>query len=84
MAGLTRLQTGRLRVAGVPTLTALGTRPPGGAAVSGISLAALETLRAQAALQLEQYRDGAIRFELIPLDAAGEGRGLASLPLPSP
>src|SRR5438876_799654 len=27
---------------------------------------------------------GAIRFELIPLDAAGEGRGLASLPLPSP
>ena len=66
------------------TLTALGTRPPGGAAVSGISPAALETLRAQARLQLEQYRDGAIRFELIPLDAAGEGRGLASLPLPSP
>jgi len=84
VAGLTRLQTGRLRVAGVPTLTALGTRPPGGAAVSGISPAALETLRAQAALQLEQYRDGAIRFELIPLSAVGEGRGLASLPLPSP
>jgi len=48
------------------------------------SPAALETLRAQARLQLEQYRDGAIRHELIPLSAAGEGRGLASLPLPSP
>lgn len=83
VAGLTRLQTGRLRAAGVPTLTALGTRPLGGAAVAGISPAALETLRAQARLQLEQYRDGAIRYELIPL-SAGEGRGLASLPLPSP
>ena len=49
VAGLTRLQTGRLRVASVPTLTALGTRPPGGAAVSGISPAALET-RARSAL----------------------------------
>jgi len=83
VASIRRTDTRRLRDASIPTLTVLGTSS---AAARPRDLGALpfERLRNQARLQLEQYRDGVVRYELIPPDPQEQGRGLALLPAPSP
>ncbi|PYQ20798.1 MAG: nuclease [Acidobacteria bacterium] len=84
VANITRVQMARLREAGVGNVTALGHGGMDGSAVPGLRTAALEALRAQARLQIQQYADGAVRYELIAPDAAVQARGLAGLPSPSP
>lgn len=81
VANITRVQMGRLREAGVATVTALG---EGEGPIAGFRPAALDALRAQARLQIQQYRDGEIHYELIAPEPATEPRGLATLPAPSP
>ncbi|HVA86160.1 MAG TPA: TM0106 family RecB-like putative nuclease [Candidatus Saccharimonadales bacterium] len=83
VAGITGAQTGRLVAAGMPTLTALGIAPED-ATVPEINGRTLDRIRRQARLQLEQYADGVVRYELLPPDPAEPMRGLAMLPAPSP
>jgi predicted RecB family nuclease len=82
VASISRLQTKRLVAAEVPTLTALATLPSG-ERKKDLVPRTLDRLREQARLQQEQYRDGAVRYELIPPDKDEPGRGLAALPEPS-
>jgi uncharacterized protein len=79
VADLRREQEARLLGAGIPTLEALATRPL--PAVKGVGRATLARLAAQARLQLEQRRTGAVAWEALPVEP---GRGLAALPAPSP
>src|SRR5206468_2752742 len=67
--------------AGVPTLTALASSSSG-TAVPGVGPSAVERLRGQARLQLEQRRTGEVRYELT--EPVETGLGLAALPRPSP
>lgn len=83
VAGMTRAYTKKLTTAGLGTLTALG-RSPGGIGVAEMAQKPLDRLRNQARLQLEQYRDGRVRHELIEPDKDEPGKGLAALPQPSP
>lgn len=82
VANVTRTQTKRLVVGGIPTLTALAGLTAE-AHVPDIVDTTLDRLRQQACLQQEQYRDGRVRYELIPPDPAEPKRGLALLPEPS-
>jgi predicted RecB family nuclease len=84
VANISRVQMTRLREAGVATLTALGRAGANASPVAGVRSDALETLRAQARLQLQQYGDGVVRYELIPPEGAVHAGGLAALPAPSP
>jgi len=84
VANISRVQMARLREAGVSTVTALGRAGPAAPLVAGMRPAALETLRAQARLQLQQYADGLVRYELIPPEGTAHAGGLAALPAPSP
>ncbi len=83
VAGISRLQTKRLVAAEVPTLTALAALPAG-ERKKEIVPRTLDRLREQARLQQDQYRDGEVRYELIPPDQDEPGQGLAALPEPSP
>lgn len=83
VANIRRTDRRRLQDAALPTLTMLGRatsdeRPP------DLGVRPFDRLRNQARLQLEQYRDDVVRYELIPPDPEEPGRGLASLPVPSP
>lgn len=82
VANITRSQTKRLVLGGIPTLSALAATPDG-TRVEDIANAPLERLRHQARLQQQQYADGRIRYELIPPDPDEPARGLALLPEPS-
>jgi uncharacterized protein len=79
VAGMRRTQARRLVAAGMPTLTTLASSS--GSAVPGVGARALERLRGQARLQLDQRRTGEVHYELTqPVEA---GLGLAALPSPS-
>jgi uncharacterized protein len=84
VANISRVQMARLREAGVATLTALGRDGASVSPVAGMRPDALETLRAQARLQLQQYADGVVRYELIAPEGTAHAGGLAALPAPSP
>jgi RecB family nuclease, putative, TM0106 family len=83
VANIRRTDTRRLRDAAIPTLTTLGSASPD-RRPRDLGARPFDRLRNQARLQLEQYRDGEVRYELIPPDPEEPGRGLASLPAPSP
>jgi uncharacterized protein len=80
---MTRSYTRKLTDAGLGTLTALG-RSPDGTTVPDMAQRPLDRLRNQARLQLEQYRDGQTRYELVAPSPDEPGKGLAALPAPSP
>jgi uncharacterized protein len=80
VAGMRRGQIGRLREGGLPTLTTLGEAAVG-TKVKDVAPHSFETLRDQAALQLDARRTGNIGWHLIDADA---GRGWEMLPSPSP
>ncbi|MGD9797706.1 MAG: TM0106 family RecB-like putative nuclease [Acidimicrobiia bacterium] len=80
VAGVRRdmvVKLGRVGIASAADLAA----SPVGEAVAGMGLPTTDRLRLQARLQLEQRRDGRIRHELLEPEP---GRGLLSLPAPSP
>jgi uncharacterized protein len=81
VAGMRRGQARHLVPAGLPTLTALASSRSD-ATAAGVGPRALERLRRQARLQLEQQRTGEVRYELI--EPVEPGLGLAALPHPSP
>ena len=80
VAGLRRSDAERLIEHGWPTLTQLGSAPPG-VSVDGFRPPRLESLRRQAGLQLHHLRTGEHRFELMPDEPE---RGFHLLPEPSP
>jgi uncharacterized protein len=84
VANISRVQMARLREAGVATMTALARGGLDAPSVAGMRPAALATLRAQARLQLQQYADRVVRYELIPPEGTAHAGGLAALPAPSP
>ena len=57
---------------------------PAGSEVEHVRAAALDSLRAQARLQLASEQGGVIAWELIEPDADAPHRGLAALPAPAP
>ncbi|MGH3133400.1 MAG: TM0106 family RecB-like putative nuclease [Gaiellaceae bacterium] len=73
-------QIERLNVAGIATLEALG-ETPAGTAVAQMAPQTFESLRHQAALQLEARRTGTDRYDLLPPQ---QKRGLGLLPVPDP
>jgi uncharacterized protein len=79
VAGARRAQVVRLRDAGLPTLEALGQTPPG-TPVPQIAPHSFETLRDQAALQLDRRTSGELDWHRLDAEA---GRGFALLPRPS-
>lgn len=79
VADLRREQEARLEAAGIATMEALAERAP--ASVRGVGGATLARLVAQARLQVQQRRTGAVTWELLPREP---GRGLLALPAPSP
>ncbi|SDC56410.1 TM0106 family RecB-like putative nuclease [Paraburkholderia lycopersici] len=84
VAGITRVQVRKLVSAGVPTLEALATMPPG-ASVSNIADETLARLRSQAELQRHFRNTG--KRKVILLRKAKEDtrlRGFERLPEPSP
>lgn len=83
VANIRRTDARRLRDAAIPTLTTLGNASPD-MRPRDLGARPFDRLRNQARLQLEQYRDGEVRYELIPPDPEEAGRGLACLPAPSP
>jgi uncharacterized protein len=83
VAGMTRANTKALVAGSLPTLTQLG-QSPAGTPVKDVAPPALERLRNQARLQLEQYRDNEVRYELIAPDPEEPNTGLARLPEPCP
>lgn len=78
VASIRRGQIGRLTRAAVPTLTALGRRPPG--PVDKMAPSTLGALHQQARLQLEFRESGKHRYELLPPET---GHGFERLPPPS-
>ena len=83
VAGMRRLDTERLTIAGVSTLASLAVLEPD-QAIDGIGRPQLTRVREQARLQLHGRVTGELVYELIPPDAADTGRGLSALPEPSP
>lgn len=82
VAGMTRAYTKALVAGSLPTLTRLG-QSQAHTQVKDVAPPALERLRNQARLQLEQYRDNEVRYELIAPDPEEPNTGLARLPEPS-
>ncbi len=82
VAGARRDQRARLVAAGIATRAALAALPAG-REVDQVRAPVLEALRAQARLQVESERAGALAWELITPDADAPHRGLAGLPAPS-
>ena len=82
VAGMRRVDTERLTVAGVSTLAGLAVLEPD-RPVEDIGTAQLARLREQAQLQLEERTTGLRVFELVAPDPADPGHGLAALPEPS-
>jgi uncharacterized protein len=80
VAGMRRAQIGRLRDGGLPTLTALGEAAPG-MKLKDVAPHSFETLRDQAALQVDARLTGQLGWHLID---AERGRGWELLPEPSP
>jgi predicted RecB family nuclease len=80
VAGMRRDMTVKLRRTGVHSVEALASSLVGGA-VPGMGQPTIDRLRHQARLQLLARADGQVRYELLP---AEDGRGLLSLPEPSP
>src|SRR6266545_2793468 len=76
VAGMRRAQIGRLREGGLPTLTALGEAAPG-TKVKDVAPHSFETLRHQAALQLDARHTGQLGWHVIE---AERGRGWELLP----
>ncbi|MBF8289280.1 MAG: nuclease, partial [Chloroflexi bacterium] len=83
VAGAARSHRGKLVGAGVSTGTALAGLDPT-ARIAKMTPRALDRLRRQAALQLEQRMTGVHRFELLEPDPDNPGKGLSALPEPSP
>jgi len=79
VAGVRREQIVRLRDASIPTMAALARAAPG-TVVPRIAPHAFETLRDQAALQVEHRTTGRLDWHAIQCDA---GRGFELLPRPS-
>jgi uncharacterized protein len=82
VAGVRRDQRSRLVDAGITTRAALASLPPG-SEVEHLRAASLGTLSAQARLQVESERGGALAWALVDPDADAPHRGLAGLPAPS-
>jgi predicted RecB family nuclease len=80
VAGMRRDMSVKLRRTGVHSVEALASSVVG-EPVAGIGLPTVDRLRHQARLQLLARADGEVRYELLPPE---EGRGLLSLPEPSP
>jgi uncharacterized protein len=80
VAGVRRDMAVKLGRVGITTAAALAASPLG-VQVLGMGLPTTDRLRHQARLQLEQRRDGQVRYELLDPEV---GRGLLSLPAPSP
>jgi predicted RecB family nuclease len=80
VAGLRRDHVARLRVAGVPTMTALAELPDD-TKVPRVPRETLHKLRRQAALQLYERQTGEQVYELLPYQ---DGYGFAQLPEPAP
>lgn len=79
VAGITRIQTGKLEQAGITTLVALGNFS--GSAVPRMHAETLTKLRGQAALQHGAKVTGVRRVEILPLDP-DRRRGFFRLPQP--
>ncbi len=82
VAGMRRVDTERLKRAGVPTLAGLAVLAPD-RAIEGVKPPQLTRLREQARLQLQKRVTGQLAFELIPPGPDDAGRGLSALPVPS-
>jgi uncharacterized protein len=83
VAGISRNQRKALVERGVTTLAGLAELPiPVTPKIERIGDAALLRIREQARLQAQGREEGRLIYEL--LDNAGDGNGLAALPLPSP
>ncbi|HEY2332757.1 MAG TPA: TM0106 family RecB-like putative nuclease [Acidimicrobiales bacterium] len=80
VAGVRRDMVVKLGRTGITTAAQLAASPVG-EVVPGMGLPTTDRLRHQARLQLAQRRDGRVRHELLPPE---HGRGLLSLPAPSP
>ncbi len=83
IAGMTRAFTKALVAGSLPTLTQLGQSPPE-TRIEDIARPALDRLRHQARLQLQQYADSQVRYELIEPTPEEPDNGLARLPEPTP
>src|SRR2546422_1152716 len=81
VAGMRRDQTRRLNLAGIKTVTALGTSPID-QPIHGINQMALTRLRQQSRLQLQQRQSDTLPYEVLP--PLGEHLGFQSLPAPTP
>jgi predicted RecB family nuclease len=81
VAGITRIQTGRLQEAGVKTMAALAALPEATPVVN-VQPGTLAKLRAQARLQDNARRTGQRELEHLPLDEE-KRRGFYRLPAPS-
>lgn len=81
VAGISRTQRKELGRQGITTLTDLGSLSAPLAKPERGSVEALERIREQARVQLEQRRRGEPVYELLPVE---EGHGLCRLPQPSP
>ncbi len=81
VAGMSRVFSKALESHGVKTLKALAASPD--VVVPDLAPRTFDRLRAQSRLQLQQYADGQVRYELIRPDSDEPGRGLARLPPPT-
>ncbi|MDB4893680.1 MAG: family RecB-like putative nuclease, partial [Gemmatimonadetes bacterium] len=81
VANITRSQIVRLREAGIHMVASLAAST---GAVPRMSASTLETLRAQATMQMESRSKGTIAWRLRERDIERPRRGLALLPPPSP
>lgn len=88
VADITKLQTRRLRAAGIGTMAALAALDPDGAAgtrdpahISGLNPDILRRLAAQARLETQSEATGEGLWRMLP---AAPGRGFARLPPPDP
>src|SRR5205807_7532594 len=77
VAGMRRDQTRRLNLAGIKTVTELGTSPAD-QPIQGVNEMALARLRQQARLQVQQRQTESLPFEVLP--PLGEHLGFQALP----
>jgi predicted RecB family nuclease len=80
VAGITRAQTNKLRLGGIPTIRSLAAAPEA-PCVAGMQTETFGRLRSQAGLQLVRRDFGQGRTEVLPIE---EGRGFCRLPQPTP